>query len=274
MSKFKRRVFQIVAFGFSNAHLQNFISGNIYKGKWKEFCNPGMNCYSCPAATFSCPIGAMQAVSGSVNFGFSFYVVGFILALGAVFGRAICGFVCPFGFLQELIYKIPTKKRILPRWCKSLKFIFLSIFVIIIPTFFVNDFGIGAPTFCEFICPVGTIEAGIPLLATHPELRAIVSYLFSWKFLIALLTVLGCIFFERFFCKCMCPLGAIYGLLNKISLYKMSKIEQTCINCKKCFDVCPMDVDASVSQNSIECIRCTKCVNACPNKCLHFSFYK
>ena len=103
----KRKIVQVAAFGYSNTYIGNFVSGQIYKGSWKQFCNPGMNCYSCPAARLACPIGAMQAVSGSMNFKLSFYVIGFVLALGVVFGRAICGFFCPFGLIQELIYKIP-----------------------------------------------------------------------------------------------------------------------------------------------------------------------
>ena len=82
----KRKIVQVAAFGYSNTYIGNFVSGQIYKGRWKQFCNPGMNCYSCPAARLACPIGAMQAVSGSMNFKLSFYVIGFVLALGVVFG--------------------------------------------------------------------------------------------------------------------------------------------------------------------------------------------
>ena len=99
----KRKIFQIAAFGFSNVHVMNFKGGRIYQGKWKDFCNPGLNCYSCPAASFSCPIGALQAVNGSMEFNFSFYVTGLLLAFGVLFGRGICGWVCPFGLLQELL---------------------------------------------------------------------------------------------------------------------------------------------------------------------------
>ena len=117
----KRKLIQIAAFGFSNIHLGNFKSGSLYTGSWKQFCNPGLNCYSCPAATLACPIGALQAVSGSMNFKFSFYVVGFLLAVGVLFGRAICGSFCPFGLLQELLHKIPFPKGRLPKPLRYLK---------------------------------------------------------------------------------------------------------------------------------------------------------
>ena len=64
----KRKIVQVAAFGYSNTYIGNFVSGQIYKGRWKQFCNPGMNCYSCLAARLACPIGAMQAVSGSFHF--------------------------------------------------------------------------------------------------------------------------------------------------------------------------------------------------------------
>ena len=99
----KRKIIQIAAFGYSNTYLRNFAGGQLYKGRWKQFCNPGMNCYSCPAARLSCPIGAMQAVGGAMNFNISFYVTGFVLAVGVVFGRAVCGYICPFGLIQELL---------------------------------------------------------------------------------------------------------------------------------------------------------------------------
>ena len=70
----KRKIVQVAAFGYSNTYIGNFVSGQIYKGRWKQFCNPGMNCYSCPAARLACPIGAMQAVSGSMNFKLSFCI--------------------------------------------------------------------------------------------------------------------------------------------------------------------------------------------------------
>lgn len=129
----KRKIVQVAAFGYSNTYIGNFVSGQIYKGRWKQFCNPGMNCYSCPAARLACPIGAMQSVSGSMNFKLRFYVIGFVLALGVVFGRAICGFFCPFGLTQELIYKIPFPKKKLWKWLTYVKYVLLAVFVVIMP---------------------------------------------------------------------------------------------------------------------------------------------
>lgn len=175
----KRKLIQVAAFGFTNSKVGNFSKGEIYKGNWKQFCNPGLNCYSCPAATYACPIGALQSVSGSMNFNFSFYVMGFLLAIGVLFGRLICGYVCPFGLIQEIIYKIPFPKYKLPKWTKYIKFAILLIFVIILPITLTNYMGVGKPAFCQYICPAGTLEGGLPLLSTHPELRETIGSLFS-----------------------------------------------------------------------------------------------
>lgn len=270
----RRKIIQIAAFGYSNTYLGNFISGRIYKGEWKQFCNPGMNCYSCPAARLSCPIGAMQAVSGSIQFRFSFYVVGFVLALGVIFGRAICGFICPFGLIQELLYKLPFPKKKLRKEFTYVKYLMLLVFVLILPVVRTNAVGMGDPAFCEYICPVGTLEGGIPLLGTHPELRSMMGTLFSFKMCILIATLIGCLMVCRFFCKVMCPLGAIYGLLNKVSLYHMVIDKDRCISCGKCSANCPMDVDPVKNPNSAECIRCGKCTEQCPGQVLEIRFKK
>ena len=268
----KRKIVQVAAFVYSNTYIGNFVSGQIYKGRWKQFCNPGMNCYSCPAARLACPIGTMQAVSGSMNFKLSFYMIGFVLALGVVFGRAICGFFCPFGLIQELIYKIPFPKKKLWKWLTYVKYVLLAVFVVIMPVTMVNELGMSSPAFCEYICPAGTLEGGIPLLSTHPELRATLGALFSVKACILIITLIGCLSVCRFFCNVMCPLGAIYGLLNKVSIYHMECNKKTCVSCGKCHNICPMDVDPVKNPNSAECIRCGKCVASCPKESLALKF--
>jgi len=263
---------QIAAFGFSNFNVVNFSSGKIYTGSWKQFCNPGLNCYSCPAASLACPIGALQAVSGSMNYNSSFYVVGFLLAMGALFGRFICGWLCPFGLIQELIHKIPTKKKKLPKRLTYIKYVILVVFVLILPVAVTNYMGIGKPAFCQYICPSGTLLGGIPMLLTHGELRRTIGSLFAVKSLILICVIIGCIFVFRFFCKTLCPLGAIYGLLNKISLYHLEVDKSTCVNCGRCSQVCKMDVNPVKQPNSAECIRCGACKKACPKKAISIGF--
>lgn len=268
----KRKLLQIAAFGFSNVHMTNFAGGKIYEGKWKQFCNPGLNCYSCPAASLACPIGALQAVSGSMDFKFSFYVVGFLLAVGVLLGRAVCGWLCPFGLIQEVIHKIPSPKFRLWRWVKYIKYVILAVFVILLPITVTNFMGMGKPAFCQYICPAGTLEGGIPLLTMHDELRQTIGPLFFVKAVILIGTIVGCVLIYRFFCKALCPLGAIYGLLNKISMYHLEVDHHKCVGCGKCASVCKMDVDPVKTPNSAECIRCGNCKAVCPVKAIHMGF--
>ncbi len=93
----------------TNIHLPNFLSGRLYQGNGKRVCVPGLNCYSCPGAAGACPIGAFQAVVGSSGFRFCYYITGLLILLGVLLGRFICGFLCPFGWLQELLHHIPPR---------------------------------------------------------------------------------------------------------------------------------------------------------------------
>ncbi len=270
----RRKIIQIAAFGFSNSYIANFTGGKLYRGSWKNFCSPGINCYSCPAARLSCPIGAMQAVGGSPEFSLSFYVLGFVLAIGVIFGRAVCGFVCPFGLIQEILYRIPAPKKRIYKPLTYIKYVLLAVFVLLMPALVTDSFGLGAPAFCEYICPAGTLEGGIPMLLTHPELRAQLGGLFLLKAAILAVTVIGCIICCRFFCKIMCPLGAIYGLLNKVSLYRVHLDRNSCVSCGKCREICPMDIDPAMKPDSAECIRCGKCAAVCPAKAISAGFRK
>ena len=194
----------------SNPFLMNFLHGRISRTGLKAVCVPGLNCYSCPAAAASCPIGALQAVIGSSKFQFAWYVVGFLIFAGALLGRVVCGFLCPFGWFQELLHKIPAKKfstrRV--RILTYLKYGILALFVIVLPMTVVNEVGMGDPFFCKYICPAGILEGGIPLALADAGIRAGLGGLFTWKSCILLGTALLAVFFYRPFCKWLCPLGA------------------------------------------------------------------
>ena len=260
----------------TNIHLPNFFRGGIYQGKGKSVCVPGLNCYSCPAASGACPIGSFQAVVGSSKFGFSYYITGFLILLGVLLGRFICGFLCPFGWLQELLHKIPSKKlstkKLKP--LTYLKYIILLLAVVLLPALAVNDLGMGDPFFCKYICPQGVLEGAIPLSLVNEGIRAALGTLFVQKLFILLAVVALSILFYRPFCKWICPLGAFYALLNKISLLEIKMDEQKCVSCGKCAASCKMDVDVRKTPNHAECIRCGKCITACPAEalCFHYGF--
>lgn len=276
ISGLKRKLIQIAAFGFSNVHMSNLTKARLYTGKWKYFCNPGLNCYSCPAATLSCPIGALQAVNGSMQFGFSFYVVGFLLAVGVLFGRLICGYICPFGLIQEVIGWIPVKKIRLPGWMKYIKYLVLFLFVLVLPWIqkMQSFMGISDPMFCKYICPAGLLLGGVPLLVGDENLQSVIGPIFSIKLVILVVVLVGCIFVWRFFCKVLCPLGAIYGLLNKISFYQLHVEKKSCVHCGKCAEVCKMDVNPVEKPDSAECIRCGMCAKSCPKNAIRLGYFR
>ena len=258
----------------TNLHLPNFLKGGIYQGKGKAVCVPGLNCYSCPAASGACPIGSFQAAVGSSKISFSYYITGFLIVEGVLLRRFICGFLCPFGWFQELLHKIPTKK-ISTKKLKPLtyiKYAVLLFMVILMPMLITNDVGMGDPFFCKYLCPQGVLEGAIPLAAVNSGIRAALGALFSWKLGILITVIVLSVFFYRPFCKWLCPLGAFYALLNKVSLFGMKVDKHKCVSCGKCAKACKMDVDVTKAPDHTECIRCGMCVRACPTKAVSFRY--
>ena len=249
-----------------NSYAKGYQSGQIFAGASKSICVPVLNCYSCPGALGACPIGALQTVLGRGRF--PFYVLGLMMAFGVVLGRAICGLLCPFGLVQDLLQKIPLKKVTLPRridqalrWCK---YVVLALLVILLPALVAVQKGVAPPFFCEFLCPAGTLGGALPLMATNPSLRALAGALFGWKFAVLVLIVFAAILIPRPFCRYLCPLGAFYSFFNGVSFYGITLEEARCTSCGRCAQVCPMGVDVRESPNSAECIRCGQCSAACP----------
>lgn len=260
----------------SNSYLLGFMQGKIYQGPLKNLCVPGMNCYSCPGALGSCPIGALQAVIGSWNFKFAAYISGFLIFVGALMGRLVCGWLCPFGLIQDLLHKIPFPKKIKTfrgdKLLRKLKYVLLVVFVILMPMFIVDFMGQGAPYFCKLLCPVGMLEGGIPLVAANSTLQNAIGWLYAWKgFLLAAIILLSILIY-RPFCKYMCPLGAIYGLFNPASVYRYQVDGDKCVHCGICSKVCKMQVDPVQNANSTECIRCGLCKASCPTGAISSGF--
>ncbi|HBP39160.1 MAG TPA: 4Fe-4S ferredoxin [Clostridiales bacterium] len=266
----RRKGVQLLALAAGNAWLPGFFRGTIYQGPLKQICLPGLNCYSCPGALGACPLGSLQNAIADPIQQISFYVLGFLVLTGGLLGRFVCGWLCPFGLFQELLHKIPLRKwrpeRKLPlaRQLSYSKYIFFGVFIVLIPWLVRLSAGYGEPAFCKYICPSGTLMAGLPLLAANSQLRQLVGWLFGWKFLLLVLTVYLSIRIYRPFCKYVCPLGAFYGLFNRVSLYRVTVDASRCNSCGQCTRVCPMNVPVPQDANSPECIRCGKCAAVCP----------
>jgi polyferredoxin len=238
---------------------------------------PGLNCYSCPGALGACPIGAMQAVIGGRQYQMSLFIAGFFMMVGALCGRFICGFFCPFGLVQELIYKIPFARKLNrfrgDRALRWLKYVILILFVILLPMLAVDAIGLASPWFCKYICPSGTLFAGIPLALANGSIRAALGNLFAWKmFVLAALVMLSVIIY-RPFCKYLCPLGAVYALFNRIAFARMEVDSGACVRCEACSGICKMGCTPYINPNDTECVRCGDCVRSCPCSALSMKPY-
>lgn len=267
--KYTRLIVQVISSIGINGNLNGFIKGTIFQGKSKQICVPVLNCYSCPGALGSCPIGSMQAVIGSIRYNFSFYVLGSISLIGILFGRLICGWLCPFGLIQELLHKVPLPKISVPskvhNILKYMKYIILAVFVLLLPLAgaLTSDMGTSDPYFCKLICPAGTLEGGIPLVLLNNDLKGALGFLYAWKVsLLAAIVILSMMIY-RVFCKYLCPLGAFYALFNRFSFYSMNVDKSKCMSCNACARTCRMNVKIYENPNSGECIRCGECVKAC-----------
>lgn len=274
-----RRLSQTFSTVLHNGYIGFLSTGGIYTGYLKRICGPGLNCYSCPAALFSCPLGAIQQIMISVRLlppaylsHVFFYLLAQILLFSLFLGRFICGWLCPFGFFQELLYKVPFYKRkiYLPyRIERYTKHFFLISFVFLFPALFTKEIGYGILWFCKYLCPAGSLEAGYFNLLINPSLKNKIGSIFVLKSILLILILIFCLMEIRFFCKNLCPLGLIYGIFNRFSFLKLRWDEKSCSRCTLCEKICPMDLKIPKDLNSVECIRCLSCLELCPTKAIH-----
>ena len=255
MAILTRRIFQGLGTLLPNAYVQGFLTPTLYQGTLKGVCTPLFNCYACPSALFSCPIGSMQhfAATGKVPF----YAVGTIAFVGASVGRMTCGTLCPFGFLQDLLFKIRTWKGRLPGWASLLRYAALAVLVFLIPALS------GVHWFSK-LCPMGTLSAGLPWVTLSESIRALAGSLFWVKIGILLLFLTSSAVVKRPFCRAACPLGATFSLFNRSSFLQLAWNPDSCTRCGKCQKICPVDIRPDYKPTSAECLRCLDCTR-CPS---------
>ncbi len=117
MEFLRRRIFQGAGAVLSNAYVQGFLSASLYQGPLKNACTPLLNCYACPSALLSCPIGTVQHFMAARTV--PFYALGTLSVVGVSVGRMTCGTLCPFGALQDLLFKLRVRKVPVPPWSSS-----------------------------------------------------------------------------------------------------------------------------------------------------------
>jgi len=219
----------------------------------------GFNCYACPGAILACPIGSLQ------HFGVirqvPFYLLGFLGLVGGLIGRMSCGWICPFGFLQDLLHKVPLPKWRLSNRLGWLRYVFLVVLVGLVPIFTLE------PWFCK-LCPAGALEAGLPLVILNPDLRGLAGLLFAVKIVILAGFLAWMMVTTRPFCRVVCPLGAIYSPFNRVSGVRLSFTSEHCTHCDLCANVCPTALYPPDELDTAGCIRCMECLKVCPHGAL------
>jgi ferredoxin-type protein NapH len=256
-----KRIVQTVASIIQNAYIPAIFVGGIYQGFLKKGCTPILNCWGCPLALFSCPMGALQHFIGLGLI--PFYIIGLFGTVGMIVGRMTCGWICPFGFFQDLLYKINSRKMLLPGFFRFFKYAVL-VGVAGFVVYFTAE-----PWFCK-LCPDGSLIAGIPLVLFDRtgDLRALVGWHYYMKVAILITIIVFSISIKRFFCRTFCPVGAIYSIFNRFSLLKLHVDDNRCIKCESCQIKCPMHVPVYRSPGNIDCIRCLDCVKVCPTNAI------
>jgi ferredoxin-type protein NapH len=266
----------VIALG-TNAYLLFPWGSVIYQGPLKAVCHPGLNCYSCPGALLSCPVGAVQNFIASLRYTtpssiphLGAMVVGYLGFIGTLVGRLPCGWLCPFGFIQDLLNKVPSRKFNLWPPLRWVKYGVLAVMVILMPFFLLDQYGIGQPWFCKLLCPAGTMLGALPLVILKPQLWTTLGFYFWNKITILTTIIILAIFISRPFCRILCPLGAFYSLFTRMTLVQLEFTEGNCVQCRACVKICPTGVVPHEQRDSRECIMCLKCLDACQFRALSF----
>lgn len=259
----KRIVSQIIAALLHNSFFSTISNAATYQGFFKGFCPPTLNCYACPFALVSCPIGALQHFS--VIRMFPYYVAGLLGFLAVIVGKLPCGWICPFGLLQDLLARITKRSLRLPRVLTYGPFITLALLVVVVP------YLTAEPWFSK-LCPAGTLQAALPWVVYAPRKytetvglipREMIGNLFYIKIAILAVIIVSSVFITRVFCLLFCPMGAILALFNRLSIVRLHVSGESCPECADSSSKCPVQINVRKTPNHRDCYRCMECARKC-----------
>ena len=209
-----------------------------------NICGPVFHCYACPLAAFACPVGMLAQFSAM--HAIPFVVIGTLGLVGVAVGGFVCGWACPFGFLQDLAARISPPRFDLPGWLSHFRYVVLFGLVLLIPWFF----GTESPLFFCRLCPISTLEVSLPELA-RPN---------AWKLGITIVVVAGMFLIRRPWCRVLCPLGLIFGWFNRIAFFGLRFDNSNCAKCQRCPRTCDYGAKLSQRDTDTRCIRCLDCM--------------
>lgn len=240
-------------------------TANLGVFKKTGFCYPFFYCHACPYAVAGCPLGVIEHAiyKGKVDLALLLYPIAFLGAVGMIFGRAICGWACPIGFLQRVTYPRKSARIVqkLPYYARYIKYVNLVLFVFL-TTYFIGFM------FTD-ICPIGFLTGTIPILILNFE-QFTPNQFFPVALVIFVLFIILILVSSRGWCKYFCPFGAFLAPFNKIGFLQIYIDRERCNRCNACSKECPMDIDVPSMRRSTECIMCGKCIGICPEKIIRF----
>ena len=220
-----------------------------------------------PSIHAICPFGGLESLyqlftTGSfVSKIFAGTMILFVITLviAIIFRRSFCGLICPFGAIQEFFGKLGQKlfkKRLLIPYIIDKPLRYLKYVILAVTVFYAwKTAGLWMTPFDPWSA-YAHLSEGLESVWKESAIGLI----------ILLITILGSLVYDRFFCKYLCPMGALYAIVGKISPFKVARNEDACIGCGKCSKVCPMNIDVQHKKDvkSSECINCQTCILNCP----------
>ena len=215
---------------------------------------------------FSSTGGIITSIAGgsfvlSENIGRIILILGVFL-ITLVWGRFFCGFICSFGAMQDLLNSIgkliPFKIKVpekADKWLKLLKYALLAFVAVGVWGFSVTGDTVWSPW---------TVFGVYSSFSGWSSLK----YFLTLGGVFLLLIIIGSLFIERFFCRYLCPLGALFSLVSRFRIYSLKRKPDKCGNCKLCTSKCSMGIPLYKYEKvrSGECINCMKCTSVCPNE--------
>lgn len=211
------------------------------------------HCYACPLASFACPVGVVAQFTALHIV--PLMALGVVVTVAMLVGSLVCGWACPFGFLQDLLAKIPTPKFRLPGWTSYGRYIVLLALVLAVPYFW----GEGHPLFICRVCPAGALEGAVPYMAKQAAAGKTVEWMSWYKALILGAFLIGSLFIYRPWCRMLCPLGGFFAFFNHMSFFHLRFKADNCTECNLCRSRCSTGVQVERAVNVSRCIRCMEC---------------